>query len=254
MQLKAFLSVVRMACHGQNLEKVTLASLAPASARQVERLKTKMSVTSKKDYPITTGFSSSLEHLQVINCTLKKVDSRMLTLRHLRILDLSHNRIQSLPDNADFRTLAELHLCDNQLADIPHGFCSSTLCETLTLLDLSQNKLKFLKPYFTGLRALVTLKLDQNELVCLPQSLGKLSRLRFFSATKNQLRTLPATFGQLRLDELDLFDNQFLQDGPSTAKNRLEFPSLHELAARAVKNNRFVLFILCCCCYCCYYR
>lgn len=163
----------------------------------------------------------------------------MLDLRSLRVLNLCHNHIQTLPE--DFKKsdlLAELHLMDNQICDIPRGLCTGILSKSLTLLDLTMNKIKILRPFFCNLSALVTLKLDQNELVCLPPLLGKMARLRILSASKNQLKTLPASFTELRLDSLDLFDNPFLQDGPSTAINRLEFPSLLECAARNIRKNK----------------
>ena len=52
MELKGFLTVVRMALQGENLEKVTLSSLAPASAKAVEKLKTKMTIKSKENIPL----------------------------------------------------------------------------------------------------------------------------------------------------------------------------------------------------------
>ena len=47
----------------------------------MEKLKTKMTIASRQDYPITKGFPCSLEVLNIHECLLKKVDSRILKLK-----------------------------------------------------------------------------------------------------------------------------------------------------------------------------
>ena len=233
------MTVVKLASQGQSLEKVTLSSLAPAGTKLIEKLKTKLTVLCRKDYPITTNFPKGLETLQVYDCVLKKVDSRILQLRRLTVLDLSRNHIKKLPDCFDGTPqLAELKLANNHIEDIPKGFCSGCLRTSLTYLDLSSNKLKYLRPYFSSLKALVTLKLDHNELVCLSAGIERIRDLRFLSATNNRLRTLPAGFAQLQLDSLDIGNNLFLEDGPETAINKLGFLPLVECAARAIRKFR----------------
>ena len=142
MQLKGFLTIVRMALQGENL-KVTLSSLAPVSVKTVEKLKTKLTVKSKREYPLTTNFPSQLEHLIVVTCNLKKIEGRILALRHLTRLDMSDNCIRELPtDFEKLNCLSELVLHDNQIEEIPKGFCTGALSRTLNLLDLGNNKLK----------------------------------------------------------------------------------------------------------------
>ena len=236
MQLKGFLTVVRMALQGDSLEKVKLSSLAPVSAKTVEKLKTKMTITSKRDYPITTGFPSQIENLVVVTCNLKKIEGRILALRHLTRLDMSENCIRELPTDFENLTgLCELILHHNQIEEIPKVFCIGNLSRTLNLLDLGNNKLRIIRPFFGKLRNLVTLKLHGNQIVVLSSSMRDLTQLRTLQVNNNQLRTLPAGFADLRLDALDLSDNQFLDDGPSTAIDKLHFPTLLETAARAIK-------------------
>ena len=69
----------------------------------------------------------------------------------------------------------------------------------------------------------------------LPSSVRDLIQLRTLQVNNNQLHTLPAGFADLRLDSLDLSDNQFLNDGPDTAVDKLHFPSLLETVARAIR-------------------
>jgi len=95
-----------------------------------------------------------------------------------------------------------------------------------------------LRSEFCQLEALVTLKLDSNELCCLPHGINRMTQLRFISAVGNKLQTLPASFTQLRLENLDLSGNEFIQAGPSSAIDRLRFPSLLECAAKAIHKHR----------------
>ena len=228
-----------MGCKGEGLEKVTLSILTPASTKQVEKLKTTLTITSRRDYPLTTNFPSGLKTLTIHQCSLKKVDSRILQLRHLTKLDLSHNHLQDLPENfAGVPLLAELVLSDNQIAVIPRAFCISSLSESLTHLDLSKNRLQLLKPYFCKLRNLITLKLDYNELVVLPSGIGKLCQLSYLTAANNHLKTLPVGFTSLKLSHLDLDSNEFLETGPDTAINRLSVPNLIECCARTIAKQR----------------
>jgi len=94
VQLKVFLSVLRLGSTGEDIGGTMLSSLAPASSKQVACPKTKMVILKRSDYPIIENFPYSLETLQVNGCTLKCVDSRILRLRHLLVLDLSKNNIR----------------------------------------------------------------------------------------------------------------------------------------------------------------
>ena len=161
-------------------------------------------------------------------------------LCRLRILDLSNNSLKVLPDNWDcMDSLVELKVTENQIEEIPKGLCTGRISSNLVALDFSHNKLKFIRPYFCNLFNLGTLKLDHNELLCLPQYIGHLIKLRYLSATNNKLKTLPATFSELRLDSLDLFNNEFLEDGPASAIDKLGgFPSLLECTAKAIVKQK----------------
>lgn len=76
LQLKGLLSVLKKAAQGEDLGQVTLSTLQPLSATSLGNLKTKMTVLSRKDYPLTTSFPLSLRQLKVsvvfINTLLKE--------------------------------------------------------------------------------------------------------------------------------------------------------------------------------------
>ncbi|CAN9502099.1 unnamed protein product [Ophioblennius macclurei] len=238
--LKNFLSAARLADKGSDTSSLPLSTLAPVRAREVEQPKKKLTIISKKDYPLTSNFPYSLEQLQVSYCKLSRVDMRMLSLKALRKLDLSNNHIKKLPATiGDLSCLSELVLHNNHLEAFSEALCLSTLQQTLQLLDVSQNRLRLLPPRFCQLRELVTLKLDDNELTCLPFHIGRLSKLRFLSAAHNQLTVLPADFRKLSLENLDFFGNPFILPNPLDHTMRLTFPlTLQETASRTVANLR----------------
>ncbi|NWU34019.1 LLR1 protein, partial [Hylia prasina] len=240
INLKTFLSAVRLAHQGNDTGVLPLSPLVPAKNSDVEKPKTKMIITSRRDYPLTKSFPFSLEHLQTSYCKLARIDSRVLCLKKLRKLDLSHNHIKQLPATlGDLVCLQELDLHDNHLEAFSGALCSSGLQKSLQVLDLSQNQIQALPLEFCQLRALVRLRLDDNALLRLPCRIGQLSRLRVLSAARNKLPFLPCDFRKLSLENLDLFGNPFEQPNPLVPNIQLKIPSsLLECAARATVNHR----------------
>ncbi|XP_019688539.1 leucine-rich repeat protein 1 isoform X1 [Felis catus] len=236
--LKSFLSAVRLAHRGCNIE-VPLSTFTPVKTSEFEKFKTKMVITSKKDYPLSKNFPYSLEHLQTSYCGLVRVDMRMLCLKNLRKLDLSHNHIKKLPATiGDLIHLQELNLSDNHLESFSVALCQSTLQKSLRSLDLSKNKIKALPVQFCQLRELTDLKLDDNELIRFPFKMGQLTNLRFLSAARNKLPFLPSEFQNLSLEYLDLFGNTFEQP-KALPVIMLQTPlTLLESSARAMLYNR----------------
>ncbi|NXK41817.1 LLR1 protein, partial [Piprites chloris] len=239
--LKAFLSALRLAHQGTDAAALPLSTLVPAKNSEVEKPKTKMLITSRRDYPLTKSFPCSLEHLQTSYCKLARVDTRVLCLRKLRKLDLSHNHIGQLPAAlGDLPCLQELDLRDNHLESFSAALCRCPgLQRSLQCLDLSQNRLRALPLEFCELRALLSLRLDDNELLRLPCRVGRLGRLRVLSAARNKLPFLPSDFRRLSLENLDLFGNPFEQPNPLVPNIQLKIPlTLSECAARAIINHR----------------
>ncbi|KAM6462517.1 leucine-rich repeat protein 1 [Liasis olivaceus] len=239
-QLRTFLSAVKLAHQGTKEETLPLSKLVSPKASEVEKPKTKMTITSKKDYPLTRNFPYSLEFLQASYCKLAHIDMRMLCLRSLRKLDLSHNCIKQLPATiGDLVCLQELNLQDNQLESFSVALCNSTLQKSLQSLDLSQNKIRALPAQFCYLQKLMHLKLDDNHLIRLPFKIGQLCHLRFLSVARNKLPFLPNEFAKLSLESLDLFGNPFEQPKPLVPDIQLKIPlTLLEYSARATINYR----------------
>ncbi|KAM4853106.1 leucine-rich repeat protein 1 isoform 2-T2 [Thomomys bottae] len=236
--LKGFLSAMRLAYRGCSIN-TQLSTPKPVKTSEFEKFKTKMLITSKKDYPLTKSFPHFLEQLQTSNCGLLRVDMRMLCLKNLRNLDLSHNHIKKLPATVgELIHLQELNLSHNHLESFSVALCQSTLQKSLRRLDLSKNKIKALPIQFCQLRELTDLKLDDNQLIRFPFKIGQLTNLHFLSAARNRLLFLPSEFKMLSLEYLDLFGNTF--EPPAVLPTiKLQVPlTLLELSTRTVLNNR----------------
>ena len=242
VQLQGFLNVIKAAVNGKKIEGVTLGPLSAITTKQAAKLRSKLVITSRSAYPITTSFPPALETLCVNGCLLRKVDSRTMKLSKLVCLDLSDNHISVLPEDwSSLPSLAELRLAKNQLSVLPASMFTGRIETSLAHLDLSDNQLQMLNAALCSLCNLAVLKLDRNRLVSLPLGIGKLTRLVQLSASENQLKTLPGDFDRLALNSLDLSQNPLAEDTPTTVvpcDDEADVPTLFELAARCVKNQR----------------
>ncbi|KAI9207613.1 uncharacterized protein BJ171DRAFT_278384 [Polychytrium aggregatum] len=120
----------------------------------------------------------------------------------LKILDLSHNSLASIPASiAALAALEHLILSNNRLGQLPG--------------ELSQ------------LSRLHTLDVSHNQIELLPPSIGRLERLHTFDASHNSMRALPESIAALlSLHRLLLHGNPDLQEyGPLTKLARSN-PSL----------------------------
>ncbi|KAK3092859.1 hypothetical protein FSP39_007993 [Pinctada imbricata] len=241
LQLKNFLSVLKTAAQGKVLDNVTLSTLAPANSKSVEKPKSKMTIKDRKDYPLRENFPQSLEKLQVSCCRLKRIDTRIFSLRKLEVLNLSENVLESLPEDiSKLGNLRELIVSNNLLSAFPASLClKENFRQNLSLLDLCHNCLETLPLQICELESLVSLKVDHNKLQTLPPTIGRMKKLQFLSASNNCIRTLPASFMQLRLETLDLFANEFLDDSNQQLTDiSWNPPSLVECCARMIRKHK----------------
>ncbi|MEL6347652.1 MAG: leucine-rich repeat domain-containing protein [Myxococcota bacterium] len=122
----------------------------------------------------------------------------------LKILDLSKNHLQRLPDNfGDMGKLEVLDLSDNLLRTLPDSFCDLT---SLRELDLRGNQLTSLPENFGKLENLEVLHLSKtNDSMpdMFPESFSELSKLRILQAQGSGLKRYPREFRRLQaLEEL----------------------------------------------------
>lgn len=180
------------------------------------------------------------EQLQVNGCGMRRLDSRICVLRNLISLDLSDNNLTDIVDDiGKLQTLAELKLRNNKFEKFPQNIClKPKLQKSLTVVDMSDNQIKILPVCICELQALLCLKVDNNLLQFVPPTIGRLQNLKTVSLCGNKLSILPAGFLHLRLDNVDLFNNEFSETENQTSGDHVDVPSLLECAARYVKKNR----------------
>ncbi|MBK04226.1 MAG: hypothetical protein CL920_30300 [Deltaproteobacteria bacterium] len=125
----------------------------------------------------------------------------------LRILDLSTNRLQHLPNNLSKLTqLRILHVDHNELTQFP------TSCGELKKLEelkLSHNKLTSLPESICTLEHLKTLSLSVNELIHISENISECKQLEELYLRNNRLTNISSKLAQLpRLQVLTLSNNQ----------------------------------------------
>ena len=128
--------------------------------------------------------SNTVQALDLFDRHLRGFPQEILTLKHLRWLNLRTCTLGRVPD--ELAMLAQL-----------------------TRLDLSQTGLTNLTPAVGQLSQLTHLWLNDNPLPALPREIGSLSQLMYFNADRTRLTELPQEFGALpNLKWLRLNHNQ----------------------------------------------
>ena len=172
---------------------------------------------------------------------MKRIDSRILKLRHLVKLDLSNNSIESVPDDiAQLTNLIELKLSSNSLETFSPSVClKESIQRSLRVLDISDNRIERLPLQICELQNLISLKMDNNVMEYLPPTLGRLCKLNNFSVSKNKVKYLPASFMRLRLENIDLFGNPFdMETDIQVSSTSVDVPSLMECSARSIRKYK----------------
>jgi hypothetical protein len=92
------------------------------------------------------------------------------------------------------RTLEELNVSRNQLAELPDAIGS---LHSLQRLNFSVNSIRVLPPSICDLAVLDTLDASKNQIEQVPPELGQLQALTTLNLSDNKLRQLPDSLGRL---------------------------------------------------------
>ncbi|XP_036133528.1 leucine-rich repeat-containing G-protein coupled receptor 6 [Molossus molossus] len=134
--------------------------------------------TDIQEFPDLKG-TTSLETLTLTRAGFRRLPPGMCQqLPRLRVLELSHNRIEELPSLHRCQKLEEIGLQHNRIREVRADTFSQL--RALRVLDLSWNSIRFIHPEaFATLRSLVKLDLTANQLTTLPLAgLGDLVHLK----------------------------------------------------------------------------
>jgi len=210
-----------------------------AIRRALKNTNKEMKVLRREDYPYK-GFSRELQNLVMHGILVRKIDSRLLELKNLKILNLSENRITSIDCMISMDScLSTLVLNNNCIERIPDDFFCYPSVKMLTFLSLADNKLTTIPRSIVKLENLQSLVLSKNNLKFLPYNIHNMRSLGTLSVNGNGLTFLPSTIQMLRLTRLDVSNNDFQRGSASIVRKVQldEFPTLFEIAAGCVQTQ-----------------
>ncbi|XP_055607698.1 leucine-rich repeat protein 1 [Uranotaenia lowii] len=251
VQLSGFLKVLKSVVSGEaipnensnppKLSCLTMANRKTSVLSSTSKsLSTRCVVKSRGDYPIK-GFSRNLVSLQISEIKLTRFDPQILLLKNLRSLNLSDNCLDMIPKALGQLRIAELNLSGNSLQkDRWEWLQEHTIQSSLQNLNIGSNNLAQFPINIIYLRMLVNLNMQANHIQKLPFAIWKMTRLRFMNLSGNQLGSIPESMVRMKLDQVDLSENQLAQNQVTVPDLRLQqsdirqTPALWELAARVV--------------------
>ncbi|KAJ8934464.1 hypothetical protein NQ314_013339 [Rhamnusium bicolor] len=247
IQLKGFLHLLKRALENKISDKeLSFSSMAVMPVKQKDIAPTKMNIIKRSDYPVK-GFPRTLEELHINDVRRCGVDKGIMNLMKLRILDLSNNCIEYIPEElSKLPNLKELNVSHNLLGKASlkqWSWMEGYLSKSLLLLDMSYNELTFVPNQICKLHKLTTLNLNNNSIKTLPAGIGNLRNLRIFSASNNSLVVLPGSIKKLKLQSIDISNNNFEQcipNGAAIFSKPLPVSMLKEYAARKVLSARLL--------------
>lgn len=125
---------------------------------------------------------------------------------NLRTLDLSGNRIKTLPENIGaFKMLKTLTMTKNQLEGLPHDMGKLVKLENL---NLGFNLLATIPSTLSQLKNLKEVHLSHNRLKSFPPALLGLKQLNLVDLSSNSITALPQGIHKLEATELVMNQNQ----------------------------------------------
>jgi len=118
----------------------------------------------------------SVFRLDLSKDKLTEIPSAIYAYKNLRELNLSQNKLTSLPDDFHLPNLQILNLEKNDLDTFSNSICRNT---ALTHLYMGKNKIKYLPETIGNLQNLVVFDIWFNPIQDLPMALTTMKKLRF---------------------------------------------------------------------------
>lgn len=234
-ELRLFLRLLHRIERGD----IVVQSVFSAPPSQVTRTRDAL-VVRCQEYRPPQGFPNELKSLTMEDCNLVLLDSNVLALTNLRILNLNANRLQTLPTQLNNLPLQRLTVSQNCITKLHPELFESRLRSCLEYLNVSKNQITVLPETLCGAHKLMALLVGFNYIRKLPDGLGYLSDLQTLDLTNNRLTLLPASLLKLNLSWISVWNNPLncicIAGHPlehTAALQQVPWP-LIELAARAV--------------------
>ncbi|XP_061859809.1 leucine-rich repeat-containing protein 40 [Colius striatus] len=141
-----------------------------------------------KNLPAAVSAMKSLRQLDCTKNYLETVPSELATMASLEQLYLRKNKLRSLPAFPSCKLLKELHAGENQIEILSAENLKHL--NSLSVLELRDNKIKSVPEEITLLQKLERLDLTNNDISRLPYTLGNLPQLKFLALEGNPLRAI----------------------------------------------------------------
>ncbi|MEQ8808085.1 MAG: leucine-rich repeat domain-containing protein [Imperialibacter sp.] len=184
---------------------------------------------------------NAVEWLTLRDQGLIEFPSQILSMPHLKYLDLSLNNISSIPNEiGSLHDLRFIDLSGNRIEALPQGFSELAQLSNVYLgynwpLDLSQGL-----EVLSKLPSLRVLDLTGNRIQRLPPTIGKLSNVRFLELSNNPIERLPGEFSGLKnLEILSVTGAETF----TVEKNIMILSRLPSLKTLQLSDNHFTDFL-----------
>ncbi len=172
---------------------------------------------------LRSGSLFGIKKLKIVE-NLEEFPKEIFSLAEsLELLDLSGNRLNSLPDLSRLKKLKIAFFSNNLFTEMPSAFKG---CNKLYMLGLKANKIETFDEDILPL-SISWLILTDNRLKKLPDSIGKLKKMQKFPLAGNLLETLPKSMQSMKNLELIRLSANNMKELP---KWLLELPKLAWLA------------------------
>ncbi|XP_041981265.1 leucine-rich repeat-containing protein 58 [Aricia agestis] len=158
---------------------------------------------------------------------IQKLPESLNKFSNLRMLDVSNNRLTSLPDVFKYCPLTSLRAKHNYLTNESLPKCFSASKNTLKELNLSGNKFNFFPEQILDLSSLRFLYLAANKIVNISKDVWKLNGLQVLSMAGNQLTEVPDSVGALKSLQALVLNDNFIEQLPASIANLNQLRSLH---------------------------
>ncbi|KAF1422810.1 Leucine-rich repeat-containing protein 40, partial [Spheniscus mendiculus] len=198
-----------------NLEELDLSNnhltdIPTSFALLINLVRLNLACNQLKNLPADISAMKSLRQLDCTKNYLETVPSKLATMASLEQLYLRKNKLRSLPEFPSCKLLKELHAGENQI-EILNAENLKHL-NSLSVLELRDNKIKSVPDEITLLQKLERLDLANNDISRLPYRLGNLPQLKFLALEGNPLRTIRRDLLQKGTQELLKYLRSKIQD------------------------------------------
>jgi hypothetical protein len=145
-----------------------------------------------------------LKTLVLADNDLTEISTSISRLKRLRMLDLGHNALASVPESlGDLENLSDfLYLHDNRLSSLPSSLAR---LKRLRYLNISANAFETLPECVCRMHGLIELHASDNPLATLPDSVERLVAVRELHLRNTNIQYLPDAIAALQqLRQIDL--------------------------------------------------